>query len=80
VIQRAIEMSGLPTVSITLSPEETIQGRPPRQIHPVGFKLGNAVGHPNQPDLQRKVVRTALEYMNQLVMPGTITDLEFAEY
>jgi hypothetical protein len=73
-------MSGLPTVSITLNPEETGPQRPPRQIHPVNFKIGNAFGHANQPDLQREVLRAALEYLNVLVMPGTITDIEFPEY
>lgn len=65
---------------VTLSPEESIQLRPPRAIHPAPFKIGNAFGHPGQVDLQRKVLQTALEYLNQLVMPGQITELEFPEY
>ena len=54
--------------------------RPPRAIEPVGFKVGNSLGHPGQPDLQRKVVRTAVEYLNQLVMPGKVTPIEFPDY
>ncbi len=54
--------------------------RPPRAIEPEGFKVGNSLGHPNQPDLQRKVVQTALEYFNRLVMPGQITTINFPDY
>jgi hypothetical protein len=54
--------------------------RPPRAIEPEGFKIGNSLGRPGQADLQRKVVRTALEYLNQLVMPGQITKINFPEY
>ncbi len=70
-------MSGIPTVLITLSAEESAQMRPPRAIEPEGFTIGNAFGHPNQPELQREVLKTALEYFNQLVMPGQITTIKF---
>jgi len=54
--------------------------RPPRAIEPEGFKIGNSLGHPDQPDLQRQVVQTAIEYMNQLVMPGKVTPIHFEGY
>lgn len=73
-------MRGIPTVLVTVSAEESIQMRPPRAIEPEGFKVGNPFGHPNQPDLQREVLRSALEYFNKLVMPGQITTMEFAGY
>lgn len=73
-------MVGIPTVLITVSAEESALMRPPRAIEPEGFKIGNPFGHPNQPDLQRKVLQTALEYFNQLVMPGQISTLHFDGY
>lgn len=54
--------------------------RPPRAIEPEGFQIGNSLGRPNQPDLQRQVVQTAIEYMNQLVMPGKVTPIHFEGY
>lgn len=54
--------------------------RPPRAVFPDGFKIGNVLGGPNQPDLQRAVLESAAEYMNKLVMPGEITTLSFPEY
>ncbi len=70
-------MAGIPTVSISLSPEATLEARPPRSIHPVGFELGHALGQPSQPDLQRRVLQAAIEYMSKLAMPGSVTDIEF---
>jgi hypothetical protein len=67
-------------VLVTLSPEESAQMRPPRALYPAPFKIGNAFGKPGQVELQRKVLRTAIEYLNQLVMPGAHTEIEFPEY
>ena len=65
---------------MTVSAEESAGMRPPRAIEPEGFKIGNSLGHPDQPDLQRQVVQTAIEYMNQLVMPGKVTPIHFEGY
>ncbi len=73
-------MTGLPTVLITVSAEESAQMRPPRAIEPAGFRVGNPLGHPNQPDLQRNVLRTTIEYLNQLEMPGSIKTITFEGY
>lgn len=45
VVQRGIEMCGVPTVLITVAPEESRMMRPPRAICPVGFTLGHSRGH-----------------------------------
>jgi hypothetical protein len=70
-------MSGLCTVLITVSAHESAQMRPPRAIEPVGFEAGNSLGRPNEPDLQRRILRTALEQFNALEMPGTIKPYSF---
>jgi hypothetical protein len=73
-------MVGLPTVLITVSAEESAQMRPPRAIEPEGFVAGNSLGNPGNADLQRNVLRTALEYFNKLEMPGKITTVHFDGY
>ncbi len=73
-------MLGLPTVLITLIPEHSRQMGPPRAIHPKGFLLGDCLGPPNQPDLQRRVLREALRRWETREEPGTIWEVEFPEY
>ena len=79
-VQREIEMKGIPTVLITVSPEVSAQMRPPRAIYPNGFKIGNSLGKPNARDLQRKVLRDALSLLSQNTRPGTIVTMEYPEY
>ncbi len=54
--------------------------RPPRAIFPDGFKIGHVLGGPDQPDLQRAVLQTAIQYLEKLVMPGEISTVDFPEY
>src|SRR6202048_4411014 len=56
IIQREIEMTGIPTVLITVAPEQSRQAGPPRALAPHHFKMGNSLGGPHQYDLQRKVL------------------------
>ncbi|GHO42855.1 hypothetical protein KSX_10180 [Ktedonospora formicarum] len=43
-IAREIEMTGIPTVFITVAPDQTRQAGPPRAIAPLRFTLGNSLG------------------------------------
>ena len=70
-------MRGLPTLLITVEPESSRVMHPPRAVHPVGFKLGNPLGPPHQPDLQRCVLRETLRHFEQLHMPGSIVEVSF---
>lgn len=79
-VQREIEMRGIPTVLITVSPEVSAQMRPPRALYPKGFKIGNSLGKPNMPDLQQKVLRDALSLLTQNTRPGSFTTFEYEEY
>src|SRR3954464_6520080 len=43
VVQREIEARGIPTVMITVSPDDTRAMRPPRAVHPGGNALGGGL-------------------------------------
>jgi D-proline reductase (dithiol) PrdB len=80
VVQREIEMKGIPTVLITVSPEVSAQMRPPRALYPKGFKIGNSVGRPGMRDLQKRVVRDALNLLTQDTRPGEFVTIEYPDY
>jgi D-proline reductase (dithiol) PrdB len=79
-VQREIEMRGIPTVLITVSPEVSAQMRPPRALYPKGFKVGNSLGRPFMRDLQRKVLRDALLLLTEDTRPGSVVTREYPEY
>jgi len=73
-------MKGIPTVLITVSPEVSAQMRPPRALYPKGFKIGNSLGRPGMRDLQKKVLRDALELLTDDTKPGADKTIEYPEY
>lgn len=73
-------MVGIPTVLITLIPENSRQAGPPRAFHPKGFKLGNCLGGPHQVALQRQVLRDALRRWEAREEPGIIWEQEYPAY
>lgn len=73
-------MLGLPTVLITLRPQNSREMGPPRGISPAGFLLGDCLGGPHQPDLQRRVLRDALRRWESREEPGGIWELEYPDY
>ena len=73
-------MKGIPTVLITVSPEVSAQMRPPRSLYPKGFKVGNSLGRPRMRDLQKLVLRDALELLNQNTRPGETVTIEYPDY
>lgn len=46
---------------------------PPRSLF-VNFPMGNPFGPPNQPDVQRSILRSALELAHADTPPGEIVD------
>jgi D-proline reductase (dithiol) PrdB len=58
-------MKGIPTVLITVSPEVSAQMRPPRAIYPKGFKVGNSLGRPGMKELQKRVLKDALQLLSE---------------
>ena len=73
-------MKGVPTVLITVSPEVSAQLRPPRTLYPKGFKIGNSLGRPGMRELQKQVLRDALNLLAQDTRPGETITIEYPEY
>ncbi len=59
LIQAEIERNNIPTVSISLLKEVTSIIQPPRSLF-VPFKMGYALGLPNDSDLQFRIIEQAL--------------------
>lgn len=73
-------MQGIPTVLITVVPDSSRQAGPPRALAPSGFMMGNSLGGPHQPDVQRKVLGDALRRWEAREEPGHIWEIEYPEY
>jgi D-proline reductase (dithiol) PrdB len=64
LLQSLIEKAGIPTVSISCLMEITGKVEPPRVLfvdRPLGFPLGE----PNQPELQKRILRAALATLKE---------------
>ena len=68
LIQRALEYSGITTVSISLLREITEKIRPPRALF-VPFPLGYPLGEANNAALQTRIMRAALELLPRTDIP-----------
>ncbi len=79
-IQREIEMRGIPTVLITVSPEESRLSRPPRALSLKGLPLGHSLGPPGEPELQRRVLKDALALFLAPPAPGQIQERAYPGY
>jgi hypothetical protein len=75
-VQRSIELVGIPTVVITVEPEETLQARPPRALHPRGFAAGHSLGRPD-PALQRWILMDALSLLVAEPRPGEVVERDY---
>ena len=75
-MQREIEAKGIPTVLITVVPEESRMMRPPRAVHPIGHKLGRVLGSAGERDRQMRVLTAALRQFEFQHIPGAIIDFE----
>jgi hypothetical protein len=77
-VQRAIELVGIPTVVVTVEPEETRQARPPRALAPKGFVAGHSLGRPGDADLQKRILLDALGLLLGPPRPGEVVEREYA--
>ena len=78
-IAREIEMTGIPTVCITVSPEDTRQAGAPRAIFPQPFTPGHSLGEPFDKALQTKVLLDALKRWEAREEAGTIWKITYPE-
>jgi hypothetical protein len=76
-VQRSIELVGIPTVVITVEPEETRQARPPRALAPRGFVAGHSLGRPDDVTLQKWILMDALGLRLAPPRPGEVVEKEF---
>jgi hypothetical protein len=76
-VQRSIEMIGIPTVVITVEPEETLQARPPRALCPRGFPAGHSLGRANDEALQKWIIMDALALLTSDPRPGEVLMRDF---
>ncbi len=63
-----MEETGLPTVTLALVKEHAQRVKPPRALF-VPFPYGYALGRPNDPDLQHRVIAAALDLFNATSAP-----------
>ncbi len=65
-------MIGIPTVVVTVEPEETLQARPPRALCPRGFVAGHSLGRPGDEALQKWILMDALGLLTAEPRPGAV--------
>ncbi len=68
LIQSIFEREGMATVSITLLREVTEKVAPPRALF-VPYPLGYPLGKPNDAELQRRIIVTALALLERDALP-----------
>jgi hypothetical protein len=68
VLARALETEGLATTSISMVREHTEKVKPPRALF-VPFPFGHALGRPDDPALQHRVLRAALDLLAEPTGP-----------
>jgi hypothetical protein len=68
VLARALETEGVATTSISMVREHTEKVKPPRALF-VPFPFGYALGRPDDPDLQHRVLRAALDLLAETAGP-----------
>ncbi len=70
-------MIGIPTVLITVEPEESAQARPPRALAPRGFIAGHSLGRSNDPALQKWIIMDALGLLVGDAKPGELVTRDY---
>ncbi len=68
MLARALEAQGVATTSISMVREHTEKVKPPRALF-VPFPFGHALGRTNDPPLQHRVLRAALDLLGEKTGP-----------
>jgi len=71
-----VEAAGIPTLCMTSALDITRAANPPRAVF-LNFPLGHQTGKPQQPELQRQIVRDAMRAFETIERPGTIVELPY---
>jgi hypothetical protein len=73
-VQRAIELKGIPTVSLTVALDVTEHCKPPRALF-VPFMMGHHFGVPFHRELQRRIILAALACLTEARHSGEVQTL-----
>lgn len=68
MLARALETAGIATASISMVREHSLKVKPPRALF-VPFPFGYALGRPDDPALQHRVLRAALDLLAEPAGP-----------
>jgi D-proline reductase (dithiol) PrdB len=77
LIQRAIELEGISTISISLNLTIAEKVKPPRALL-LDFPLGHPMGNPFDKGIQKQILMTGLRCLKEISRPATIVDLRGA--
>ena len=76
LVQRAIEESGIPTIVIAALPPVVRQTGTPRAVAPL-VPMGANAGEPNNPQMQRDILKETLKQLVTISSSGKIVSLPF---
>lgn len=76
LVQRVLEASGIPTVSLSMIPDLTRAVGVPR-LAGIAYPMGRPLGQPHDADGQRAVLRALLELLPSASGPDTYVELPF---
>ena len=76
LVARALEASGIPTVTLSLIPDLTRAVGVPR-LAGISYPFGRPLGRPHDPDGQRAVLRAMLDVLARATAPDTYEELPF---
>jgi hypothetical protein len=76
LVQRVIEASGIPTVTLSMIPDLTRAVGVPR-LAGISYPMGQPLGRPHDAEGQRAVLRATLELLTSAAGPDTRVDLPF---
>jgi hypothetical protein len=77
LVQRVVEASGLPTVSLSMIPDLTRAVGVPR-LAGISYPFGRPLGQAHDANGQREVLRAMLEVLPAAHAPDTYVELPFA--
>ena len=77
LIARGLEARGLPTLSMSCMMDFSSAMKPPRTVF-LDFPIGCPAGKPNEPELQREILRAALRTAPRFGNPWKIEELPFS--
>lgn len=76
LVQRVIEASGIPTVTLSMIPDLTRATGVPR-LAGISYPIGRSFGQPHDADGQRAVLRAMLDLFTSASGPGHYVELPF---